>query len=68
VKTVKCGNFFFCLQIMLVGDFKGKRVQDVKKALQKKLIDNSEAVIYYEPERQIISRYVSEHLHLSSFY
>jgi leucyl-tRNA synthetase len=42
--------------VMLVGDFKGKKVQDVKKALQKKLIDNLEAVIYYEPEREIISR------------
>jgi len=41
---------------MLVGDFKGKKVQDVKKVLQKKLIDNLEAVIYYEPEREIISR------------
>jgi leucyl-tRNA synthetase len=41
---------------MLVGDFKGKKVQDVKKVLQNKLIDNLEAVIYYEPERQIISR------------
>jgi leucyl-tRNA synthetase len=41
---------------MLVGDFKGKKVQDVKKVLQKKLIDKLEAVIYYEPERQIISR------------
>jgi len=41
---------------MLVGDFKGKKVQDVKKVLQKKLIDNLEALIYYEPEREIISR------------
>jgi leucyl-tRNA synthetase len=49
-------NLFFDLQVMLVGDFKGKKVQDVKKVLQKKLIDNSEAVIFYEPERQIISR------------
>ncbi|XP_023719328.1 leucine--tRNA ligase, cytoplasmic isoform X2 [Cryptotermes secundus] len=42
--------------VMLVGDFKGKKVQDVKKALQKQLIDKYEAVTYYEPEKQIISR------------
>lgn len=44
-------------QVMLVGDFKGKKVQDVKKALQKKLVDNNEAMIYMEPEKQIMSRY-----------
>ena len=49
-------NLFHDLQVMLVGDFKGKKVQDVKKVLQKKLIDSLEAVIYYEPEKQIISR------------
>ncbi|KAJ9600790.1 hypothetical protein L9F63_001070, partial [Diploptera punctata] len=42
--------------IMVVGEYKGKKVQDVKKALQKQLIDKKEAVIYYEPEKQIISR------------
>jgi leucyl-tRNA synthetase len=41
---------------MLVGEFKGKKVQDVKKALQKQLIDNCQAVTYYEPEKQIMSR------------
>ena len=41
---------------MVVGDFKGKKVQDVKKALQKQLVDKKEAIIYYEPEKQIISR------------
>jgi hypothetical protein len=49
-------NLFLDLQVMLVGDFKGKKVQDVKKLLQKKLVDNMDAVMYYEPERQIISR------------
>ncbi|KAF4523284.1 hypothetical protein B566_EDAN009407 [Ephemera danica] len=42
--------------VMLVGDFKGQKVQDVKKALQKKLVDSKEAMIYMEPEKQIISR------------
>jgi leucyl-tRNA synthetase len=43
---------------MLVGDFKGQKVQDVKKALQKKLMDKNEAMIYMEPEKQIMSRYL----------
>lgn len=42
--------------VMLVGEFIGKKIQDVKKDLQKKLIDSSEAVIYYEPEKMIMSR------------
>ncbi|GLH12065.1 Leucine--tRNA ligase, cytoplasmic [Gryllus bimaculatus] len=42
--------------IMLVGEYKGKKIQDVKKSLQKDLIKNGGAVIYYEPEKQIISR------------
>ncbi|XP_063905873.1 leucine--tRNA ligase, cytoplasmic [Zophobas morio] len=42
--------------VMIVGEFKGKKIQDIKKALQKKLTDAKEAVIYYEPEKTIISR------------
>ncbi|XP_066146894.1 leucine--tRNA ligase, cytoplasmic [Euwallacea fornicatus] len=42
--------------IMLVGEYKGKKIQDVKKSLQKTLVDNNEAVIYYEPEKTIMSR------------
>ncbi|XP_074147817.1 leucine--tRNA ligase, cytoplasmic isoform X1 [Sminthopsis crassicaudata] len=42
--------------IMLVDGFKGQRVQDVKKTIQKKMIDNEEALIYMEPEKQVISR------------
>lgn len=41
---------------MLVGDFKGMKIQDVKKSLQKVLVDRNEAVTYYEPEKTIISR------------
>jgi leucyl-tRNA synthetase len=41
---------------MLVGDYKGKKVQDIKKSLQKQLLDANEAYIYMEPEKQIISR------------
>ncbi|KAM9069908.1 leucine--tRNA ligase, cytoplasmic isoform 1-T1 [Sarcophilus harrisii] len=42
--------------IMLVDGFKGQKVQDVKKTIQKKMIDNGEALIYMEPEKQVISR------------
>ncbi|XP_055386112.1 leucine--tRNA ligase, cytoplasmic [Condylostylus longicornis] len=42
--------------VLLVGEFSGKKVQDVKKEVQKKLIEKDEAVIYYEPEKTIISR------------
>ncbi|EFA02651.1 Leucine--tRNA ligase, cytoplasmic-like Protein [Tribolium castaneum] len=42
--------------VMIVGEFKGKKIQDIKKSLQKVLIDKNEAVIYYEPEKSIISR------------
>ncbi|KAL9925501.1 leucyl-tRNA synthetase isoform 1-T1 [Glossina fuscipes fuscipes] len=42
--------------VLLVGEYKGQKVQDVKKQVQKKLIDNKEAELYYEPEKPIISR------------
>ncbi|XP_046391331.1 leucine--tRNA ligase, cytoplasmic [Ischnura elegans] len=42
--------------VMIVGDFKGKKVQEIKKNLQKLLVDRGEAVIYYEPEKKIMSR------------
>ncbi|XP_018574667.1 leucine--tRNA ligase, cytoplasmic, partial [Anoplophora glabripennis] len=42
--------------VMLVGEFKGKKIMDVKKLLQKSLLDKQEAVIYYEPEKTVISR------------
>jgi len=41
---------------MLVGDFKGKKVQEVKKLVQKQLVDAGQAAIYYEPEKTVISR------------
>lgn len=44
--------------MLIVGELKGQKVQDVKKILQKKLIDSKEGVIYYEPEKTIMSRYV----------
>ncbi|XP_032511836.2 leucine--tRNA ligase, cytoplasmic [Danaus plexippus] len=42
--------------VLLVGDYKGEKIQDVKKKLQQRLIDDNSAVIYYEPEKTIISR------------
>jgi len=40
----------------LVGPHKGKKVQDVKKVIQKEMILAGQAVIYMEPEKTIISR------------
>ncbi|XP_055972655.1 leucine--tRNA ligase, cytoplasmic isoform X1 [Sorex fumeus] len=42
--------------IMLVDGFKGQKVQDVKKTIQRKMIDNKDAFIYMEPEKQVMSR------------
>lgn len=41
---------------LLVGEFKGKKVQDVKKGIQDMLVKRNEAMVYQEPEKQIISR------------
>ncbi|XP_028906889.1 leucine--tRNA ligase, cytoplasmic isoform X1 [Ornithorhynchus anatinus] len=46
--------------VMLVDGFKGQRVQDVKKTIQKKMVDNGEALIYMEPEKQVMSRSADE--------
>lgn len=42
--------------VLLVGDFAGKKVQDVKKDLKSYLVSRNEAETYYEPEKTIISR------------
>ena len=42
--------------IMVVGPYSGKKVQDIKKDIQRALVDNGEAVIYMEPEKEVISR------------
>ncbi|XP_043919958.1 leucine--tRNA ligase, cytoplasmic [Protopterus annectens] len=46
--------------IMLVEGFKGQKVQDVKKIIQKRMVDSGEAVIYMEPEKQVLSRSADE--------
>ncbi|XP_049729943.1 leucine--tRNA ligase, cytoplasmic [Elephas maximus indicus] len=42
--------------VMLVDEFKGQKVQDAKKTIQKKMIDMGDAFIYMEPEKQVMSR------------
>ena len=42
--------------IMIVGPHAGKKVQDVKKDIQKELMDAGDAVVYMEPEKQVMSR------------
>ncbi|CAG0916333.1 unnamed protein product [Notodromas monacha] len=42
--------------VLLVGEFKGRKVQDVKKDLQMKLVNGNQALIYKEPEKLVISR------------
>ncbi|XP_017772759.1 PREDICTED: leucine--tRNA ligase, cytoplasmic isoform X3 [Nicrophorus vespilloides] len=46
--------------VLIVGEHKGNKIQDIKKCLQKSLVDKNEAVIYYEPEKTIISRSTDE--------
>ncbi|XP_072383569.1 leucine--tRNA ligase, cytoplasmic [Diabrotica undecimpunctata] len=42
--------------VMSIGEHKGKKIQDVKKLIQNSIIDKSEGVIYYEPEKKVMSR------------
>lgn len=42
--------------VMTVGEQKGQRVQDAKKPIQQALIAASKAILYQEPESEVISR------------
>ncbi|XP_076411232.1 leucine--tRNA ligase, cytoplasmic [Peromyscus maniculatus bairdii] len=42
--------------VMLVDGFKGQKIQNVKKTIQKNMIDSGDALIYMEPEKQVMSR------------
>lgn len=42
--------------VLLVGPYKNKKIQDVKKNIRDEMVNDNEAVIYYEPEKTIISR------------
>lgn len=41
---------------MLVPKYAGKKVNEVRKPIQKMLIDQKQAILYMEPEKQVISR------------
>lgn len=41
---------------MLVPEYKGKKVNEVRKPIQKLMIENNQAILYMEPEKQVISR------------
>ena len=43
---------------MVAGPYAGQRVQDVKKKVQEDLISKGAAILYMEPEKQVISRFV----------
>lgn len=42
--------------VLIVGLHAGKKVQEVKKIIQSEMIENKEAKIYQEPEKQVVSR------------
>ncbi|XP_027253795.1 leucine--tRNA ligase, cytoplasmic isoform X2 [Cricetulus griseus] len=46
--------------VMLVDGFKGQKIQNVKKTIQKNMVDAGDALIYMEPEKQVISRSADE--------
>lgn len=46
--------------VLLVGDFAGRKVMDVKKDLKAYLLQRNEADTYYEPEKTIMSRSADE--------
>lgn len=41
---------------MIVPEYKGKKVNEVRKPIQKLLLDNNQAILYMEPEKLVISR------------
>lgn len=42
--------------VMVVGPHAGKKVQDVKPEIKAEMLDAGEAILYSEPERQVMSR------------
>lgn len=42
--------------VLLVGLHKGKKVQEVKKDIQKELLESGQAIMYMEPEKKVMSR------------
>lgn len=41
---------------MIIGEYKGMKVQDAKPLVRKDLINKGEALPYFEPENPVISR------------
>ena len=56
VNFQKRKEFNLKIQIMLVGDYKGERTENVKKRIQEDMIRDGKACKYVEPEKRIISR------------
>jgi leucyl-tRNA synthetase len=52
----QCYNESFYKGVMIVGDWKGKSVQDAKPAIKKWMIEQGMALSYNEPEKEVISR------------
>ncbi|EOA39526.1 hypothetical protein CARUB_v10008146mg [Capsella rubella] len=41
---------------MLIGEFAGRKVQEIKPIIKSKLIESGEAIVYSEPEKSVMSR------------
>lgn len=41
---------------MIIGDYKGKSVQEAKPLIRQQLVDAGEAIAYWEPEGLVMSR------------
>ena len=42
--------------VLIVGDFKGQKVKDAKQKIKDQLVERGEVVIYFEPEKRVVSR------------
>ncbi|KAM0883145.1 hypothetical protein ACQ4PT_031832 [Festuca glaucescens] len=42
--------------VMIVGEYNGRKVQDAKPLIKKKLLEEGSAVLYSEPEKKVMSR------------
>jgi len=52
----KCYNEGFNKGIMKVGQYDGMKVSEAKPLVRKLMIDNGDAVPYYEPEKEVTAR------------
>lgn len=41
---------------MLIGNYKGQKVVDAKVLVKKEMIENGQALVYYEPGGNVVSR------------